>query len=525
MRSALTAVALVAVLAVPGAAAPSPAAADAPDDGPAVVAVYPNPVAADDRGEFVVVRPGPTPVTVTDGETTVRVNASGSVALAAEPAVARNLTDRPVREVPGLRLSNAGETVTLRRNGTAVARLTYADAPEGELRRGGEWRPLGATDRPVVASDGGTARAFVLPDGRSVPVEVLAAADRRLLLAGYTLTSGRATRALVAAAERGVTVRVLLEGGPVGGISRREARRLDRLVAAGVEVRVVAGPYARYDHHHAKYAVVDDRALVLTENWKAAGTGGRSSRGWGVVLDDPAVVRTLAATFRADAGWRDARPWTAFRRGRSFDPAPTANGSYPAAFEPRTVPVERTRVLLAPDNAERAVLGVLRNATESVRVVQVSVGGYDQPFLRAALAAAERGVRVRVLLSGAWYVREENEALVAALNERADRRDLPLAARLADPRGRFEKVHAKGVVVDDERALVGSLNWNNHSARENREVAVVLDGERVAGYYADVFDADWRRSGGGAPFPVGLVVAVVLVALGALALSRRIAFE
>ncbi|MFB6171349.1 MAG: phosphatidylserine/phosphatidylglycerophosphate/cardiolipin synthase family protein [Haloarculaceae archaeon] len=512
---ALVFVALAAVGAPPAAAS---------GRAPAVVAAYPNPVAPGDRGEFVVVDPGGSAVVVTDGETTVRVDAPGPVALAAAPDAARNLTDYPVRGVPDLQLANAGETVRLRRDGAVVARMTYEDAPEGELWRSDGWRPLGATDRPVVTTDGGTARTFVLPDDPSVPIDVLRRADRRILLAGYTFTSRRATRALVAAAERGVRVRVLVEGGPVGGLSRREARLLDDLVAAGVEVRVVGGPRARYEFHHAKYAVADDRALVLTENWKPAGTGGRSSRGWGVVLDDAAAARALAATFRADAGWRDGRPWAQFRRGRTFESAPVANGTYPAAFEPRTVPVERTHVVLAPDNAERAVVGLLENATTSVRIVQAAIGGPRQPFLRSALDAAERGVRVRVLLSGAWYAREENRALVAALNERAARRDLPLTARLAEPRGRFEKIHAKGVVVDGDRAVVGSLNWNNHSARENREVAVVLDGEQVAGYYAAVFDADWRRSGG-APVPVALVAAVVLAAAGALALARRLTFD
>jgi hypothetical protein len=58
-----------------------------------------------------------------------------------------------------------------------------------------------------------------------------------------------------------VTVRVLVEGGPVGGVSRRSAGLLDRFTEAGVEVRVVSGPHARYQFHHAKYAVVGDRAL------------------------------------------------------------------------------------------------------------------------------------------------------------------------------------------------------------------------------------------------------------------------
>jgi phosphatidylserine/phosphatidylglycerophosphate/cardiolipin synthase-like enzyme len=149
----------------------------------------------------------------------------------------------------------------------------------------------------VVATDGGEATAFVLHDTSGPVTDTLRAADDRILLAGYTFASERVTRELLAAHRRGVEVRLLLDGGPVGGVSRRSAALLDRLSRAGVEVRMVAGPLPRYEFHHAKYAVVDDRALVLTENWKPAGTGGNGSRGWGVRSRDPETAAALAATF------------------------------------------------------------------------------------------------------------------------------------------------------------------------------------------------------------------------------------
>ena len=292
--------------------------------------------------------------------------------------------------------------------------------------------------------------------------------------------------------------------------------------------------------HHPKYAVVDDRALVTTENWKPAGLGGRSSRGWGVVVRGNETANALAGLFRADAGWRDSTDWSAFRAGRTFEIEGPANGSYPTRFEPENFSVDGVRVLAAPDNAEDALVGLLDNATESIRIVQASVGSRRQPFVRAALRAAERGVDVRVLLSGAWYAEEDNRALAAWLNRRANRTDASLHAKVAEPEGRFEKIHAKGVVVDGDRAVVSSVNWNNNSARQNREVGLVLDGEAVAGYYADVFDADWNGSGGGEggsgpglglgdwaddqPLPVGVAVAALGVVTLAVLVARRIRF-
>ncbi|MEF8907498.1 MAG: phospholipase D-like domain-containing protein [Haloarculaceae archaeon] len=504
------------------------------EDGPStpgIAAVYPNPVADGDRGEFVLLSlPSGTDLgnlSLDDGEDTVELNgtAGGRVTLSTAPNATERLTGRPARPLPGdLALSNADETLRLRQDGRTVDTLSYANAPAAEVREAsGEWRPLGATDRPVVDGSPGRVRAFVLPDAPSLAVSRLRAADRRVLLAGYTFSSRAATEALVAAVERNVTVRVLVDGSPVGGMSARMARRLDRLTAAGAEVRVLSGERARYAFHHAKYAVVDDRALVTTENWKPSGTGGHGSRGWGVVTDQPAVVQGLAETFRADAGWYDATPWREVRVNLSTTAggAP-ANGSYPRRFDPRQLRVEGARLLVAPDNAERAVVELVGNATESVRVQQVSIGGRRQPFLQATLAAARRGATVRVLLSGAWYVREDNRNVTRWLNERAREEGLDLEARVADPRGRYEKIHAKGVVVDSDHAVVGSLNWNNYSARRNREVAVVLEGKEPARYFRRVFRADWR--GGRWTLPAGLAVACAVAGLVAARRARNIEF-
>ena len=516
---------------------------------PQFVAAYPNPATDDDAGEFVVLRfPEPTDLgeyELTDGTTTSELpnrTASGRVAFSADPDVAANRTDAAVLPVAdGLSLANGGETVRFvaAPNASSVnsanATMSYADAPEGErwhyTETGWTWTPLGASDFAVASVPDATARTFVLPDSPGIPLETLRKADDRILLGGYTFASPRVAEALLAAEARGVDVRLLLEGGPVGGIPRREATLLDRLTRAGIEVRMVGGPLARHDYHHPKYAVADDRALVLTENWKPSGTGGHGSRGWGVVVADERMADRLAAVFEDDAETRNTVPWREFRKGRTFEPATPANETFPRTFEAKSVEVSSADLLVAPDNAESGVIALLDAADSSIRIQQAGIGTTRQPFLRAAVRAARRGVDVKILLSSAWYSEEANRRIVEWVNERAKREGLPLEARLAKPRGRYEKIHAKGVVVDGEAAVVGSLNWNNHSARENREVAVVLRGEEAASFYADSFDADWKASasdgGGGAKrLPVGLLVAVALGAAGALLLARReVVFE
>ena len=502
------------------------------DPSATIAAVFPDPVTDGDRGECVVVdlpATGGTNWSLSDGEDSIEVPDAGGddrVGVSDAPGVACRRADaRPIAVEDMLELSNAGETLTLRADGVIVDQVTYDDAKTACWYRNGSWHPLGETDFDPVTVKGGTGRTFVLPDSPDAPLAPLRNATDRILLAGYSFESERVARTLRAAVDRGVRVRVLLDGAPVGGRSRREARLLDRLVDAGVDVRMLGGPRARYAFHHAKYAVVDDRAVVLTENWKPAGIGGRSSRGWGVVLGDPTAAR-LARVFRADVTAPDAIPWTVYRTGRDFS-ATDGSGStrtYPTRFPSRRVPVDRVEIFVAPDNAGRAVRELLRSADSSIRIVQMTVDGRNDSFLQASLAAARRGVRVEILLSSAWYVREENRNLVRWLGRVAEREDLPLAARLTDPRSSFEKVHAKGVVVDGEVVVVGSLNWNEESRRRNREVLVAVHSREAARFFGRVFRSDWR--GGAWRMPIAFAVAVALACLLAVAcLGRWVSFD
>ncbi|GAB7009419.1 phospholipase D-like domain-containing protein [Halorubrum trueperi] len=505
---------------------------------PRILELFPNPTAAENRGEYLVVRlPERGNWSLSDGyyEAEIPANASGVVALSMDPANTTALLDDETTVAgsggtgePELRaledhfpLAASGDRIELRRNGTAVAVVGYDRAPEGHRWRAdwGEWRPRGYDPRPVTRTENATVTPFVLPDSPMVPVEPLREADDRLLLAGYTLGSERVADTLVAAADRGIDVRVLVEGSPVGGFSARSARLLDRIAAAGVEVRVLDGDPERFRFHHAKYAVADDRAVVLTENWKASGTGGRTNRGWGVVTGSsrsPTASETtaddLAVLFRADAAASDARSWSSFRNDAEFHESGTANGSYPTRFESPGETTADVELLTTPGNAADRLVERIDAADDRVLGVVPRTGGPDNRIVRALRRAADRGVDVHLLVSGAWYDRETNRALV---DEFADE---PIEVTISEPRGRFGKIHAKGLVVDDA-AIVGSLNWNEGAATENREVLLAVEDESVAEFYARAYAADWR--GGGVHLPVGLLGGLAAAVAGASVVARR----
>jgi len=215
---------------------------------PRILELFPNPTAAENRGEYLVVvrLPERGNWSLSDGyyEAAVPANASGVVALSMDPAnttlLARRDCGRRQRRhrrtgAPRARrllpAAASGDRIELRAEmGRQSPWSTTTARPRGiaGARTGASGDREGGYDpRPVVRTENATVTPFVLPDSPEIPVEPLRAADDRLLLAGYTLGSERVADLLVAAADRGVEVRVLIEGSPVGGFSARSARLLD----------------------------------------------------------------------------------------------------------------------------------------------------------------------------------------------------------------------------------------------------------------------------------------------------------
>lgn len=506
-----------------------------------IVELYPNPMTHEDIGEFLVIETPPDTrlenLTLTDGHTTAQFpnkTVTGRIAVTTAPNATRTLTDDPVITLDGtIRLAVDGDELELRNGSMTVDRVAYEQAPPAEqwYRTGksgdrgsnasgrGTWWPRGATCRPVSRVGVATATTFVLPDAPDIPRETIRSADTRLLLAGYTFTDKAITAELVAAAERGVDVAVLLEASPVGGTPDTTRSRLETLERNGVDVRVIGGESARYRFHHAKYAVADDTLVVMTENWKPSGVGGESSRGWGVRLENETLADDLATVFRADfEGW-DTQSSEAYRANTSFvDDDPTPPQEFPVVHEPSTVRVDTAELLLAPDNAEPRLRNLLAEADDEILIKQASIDA-DVSLLEETLAAARRGVDVRILLDSTWYVEDQHRALAATLERTAAQEDLPLKVSIAGDTDRFEKIHAKGIVIDRRIAIVGSANWNRNSIRNNREVLLVLHGSAVANYYAAVFEGDWK--GDTWTLPISFSTTVVAALVGAAVVGYR----
>jgi len=396
-------------------------------------------------------------------------------------------------------------------------------------RQGADWLPRrlvragqGELTYPSFTAPG--ALAFACPDAAFTAISrFVDAAVQTLDINIYLFTHARLGDRVLEALQRGVAVRLLVEGEPYGGMPPSSRDNVRRLQEAGVQVRMLHGDangFRRYRYDHAKYAVADGRrCLVMSDNWTNTSvpvTPMTGNRGWGIITESDGLAAHLTGIFEGD--WNPASPdSTAFDADAVLlveGPPPPPDGAQRALPDPLPCWEIAGPVGIAPCAAPehalletRGVCGLMRSATRTLDVQQNSLhlywGGFGPEgslettpslFLAEVVAAARRGVRVRVLLDGAYIDGNDprdnthTKAWLAAL---AAAEQLPLEARILDRGATGMAVHNKGLIVDGEKVLVSSINWSENSPLENRELGLIVESPAAAGYYLQVFERDW----------------------------------
>ena len=221
----------------------------------------------------------------------------------------------------------------------------------------------------------GPADALVLSpsNSRATLARLIAGTRRTLDLYAEEVDDAGITWALIAAAGRGLRVRMVIAGG--GTVA--ELRR------AGVQILVLQNPYI-----HAKVIVADGRvAFVGSEN--ISGTSLDRNRELGLVVRDAGIVATLERTFAADLGGEVAPPVPGAAPPVQAQASPTPGGAPPrgrlavrASVSPDPMPYDAEATLTA-----RTAPGATCAAT-----VTYSTGRYPASFDGSARVAGAGGV-------------------------------------------------------------------------------------------------------------------------------------
>ena len=369
---------------------------------------------------------------------------------------------------------------------------------------------------------------------------LLGSAQRSIKMEMHTFDNLGLLNVLTQTLGRGVSVTILLEGGPAGGIDDQERWVCQKIENAGGQcwfmITNTSGGnhiHARYDYLHAKMIVVDDRLVAIgSENFSprsltydnpADGTVGH--RGVYLATDAAGVVSRALEIWNADFDpihQHDIYRWniTDTKYGPPsvfFTPnySVEVSGYHIRYPQPLAVTAPLTfELLTAPESALRvsdSLLGLINRtgAGDTIDVEQLnerphwgdsSSNPIDDPNLRlhALIDAASRGAHVRLLLDRYFDVptetmsNEATRAYLESLRVTSPTLQSNLEVRLGDP-AQYGLHNKMSLVNIGGRKFVhaGSLNGTETSNKANREMALQVESAAAYDYLRAMFEYDW----------------------------------
>jgi phosphatidylserine/phosphatidylglycerophosphate/cardiolipin synthase-like enzyme len=279
-----------------------------------------------------------------------------------------------------------------------------------------------------AATGGGTAAPgvtiIVEPSDNGVALhEALISARTSIHMTMYLLSSNVVINDLIAAKNLGREVKVLLNQNFAGSTVNNDAV-FTQLQTAGVNVKWAP---SSFNLTHEKCIILDKSiAWIMTMN--AASTPPTSNREYLAVDTVPADVAEAEAIFQTD-----------------FGTSSTITGS----------------LVLSPTNSRTKLLALITAATSTIDIEAEEFS--DTAITSALVTARGRHVRVRLVLA--------DNAPTSAQSTSVSQLKAAGASLVSL---HFPYVHAKSMVIDGQRAYVGSENFTSNSLSNNRELGVVV---------------------------------------------------
>jgi phosphatidylserine/phosphatidylglycerophosphate/cardiolipin synthase-like enzyme len=302
---------------------------------------------------------------------------------------------------------------------------------------------------------------FIEPDdGRTPVLDAINSATRSVNLTIYSLNDKKTMAALENASARGVSVRVIYDGGrdPASDVTDRNLPRMQELETFGVLTR--PGP-AVFPKTHQKTFTIDGKySLIMTCNLKPDTFS--STRDFMVRTDNLTEVREIEEVF--DADWNN-----------------------------RTATYRVPTLVWSPDHARATILSLIEGARSDITIYNENL---EDPLVVENLSqAAKRGVSVRVLIADPA---EGGKKRLKAAEQLA-------ASGVAVRQGTSLYMHAKTLIADygtpSAVGFAGSQNFETQHLEEDRELGILVRDPQILSGIQETFEEDWSQRSEPVPFP------------------------
>ena len=295
-------------------------------------------------------------------------------------------------------------------------------------------------------------RLIVLPDDTANSIlDPIDAAKHSLNIRMFLFTDPTLLMAVVAARQRGVRVRVMLNPARRDGLSENEKAR-ELLTDGGVEVR---NSSANFAVTHQKSMVIDDEfGFIESLNWETRDL--TETRDYAVVTTKKIEISEMLKCF--DADWLH----------KPFHPI-TGSG-----------------LIWCPNNGRQRIASFIDSTKETLWIQNERY--QDTVIIERLVRAVNRGVRVHIMARPAHKLKKDK--LVEGIGGLRIMQDVGAKIHKL----KHLKLHGKMLLADERRAIVGSINLTPGSFDARRELAIETDAKHVIERLAEVTRRDWKHS-------------------------------
>jgi cardiolipin synthase A/B len=308
-------------------------------------------------------------------------------------------------------------------------------------------KPINAQETHIMSHT-----LIVLPDDTAKPIlDAINQATHALNVRMFLFTEPTLIDAVIAAKRRSVKVRVMLNPARRSGeTENKEARAA--LVAAGIDVR---DSNPAFDLTHQKSMVVDNEiGFVESLNWEPKDL--TETRDYAIITTRAHEVTEMIRCF--DADWEHSE----------------------------FVPHPESQLIWCPNNGRQRIAAFI-DATKDTLWMQ-NERYQDMVIIERLVRAARRGVKVRVLARPPHTLKADK--LIEGVGGLRILQDVGVKIHTL----KHLKLHAKMLLADSKRAIVGSINLAPGSFDARRELAIEVDDHHAVGRLEKTVKHDWDLS-------------------------------
>jgi cardiolipin synthase A/B len=293
---------------------------------------------------------------------------------------------------------------------------------------------------------------IILPDDSINPIlNSIIEARHSIRIKMFIFTEPVLIKAVIDAQKRGVQVKVMLNPSRSNGDGLNE-KTMPLLEEAGVEVKTT-NPLFKVSHE--KSMIIDDRmAFIQSLNWAPRHL--KETRDFCIVTTHSKEVIEIADCF--DCDWERSQ----------FNPGETAH------------------LIWSPGNARSRIAHFIDQARHRLFVQNDRY--QDMVIIERLIRAKHRGVKVHVMSPPPHSLKKDK--LVEGVG----------GLRLLNETGikihnlKNHILHAKLLLADGKKAIIGSINLTTGSFDDRRELAIEVDDPNIMKRLSEIETYDWKHS-------------------------------